>query len=289
MKKALLIISCIFSFTFSSCKGQSTIDISEVSPWCIVTFDKLKRTPEQRIDMLNNLGIKKYGYNWRENNLIDTKKEFRLAKENDIEITSTLIWLNAKRDSIGNLSARNQKMLQILKETDTKPIVWVSFSNNFFKKLNQEASVNLAIDFIKYVKTKTDEAGCQLALYNHKGWFGNPYNQIEILERLQKENINLKIVFNFHHAHDFVDDFSEIFKKIKPYTYHINLNGMVNSDQKIFTLGKGKHEQRMIKTLIKNDYQGSWGVLGHINEEDVEEVLKRNIKGYISLMSNVKN
>ena len=284
--KSFALLTIIALFFSCNTNSKKEIDISEVAPWCIVTFDKLQRTPEQRIAMLKEFGFTKYGYNWREKNLVDTKKEFALAKENNIDITSTLVWLNPKRDSIGKLSPRNQKMLSILKETDNKPIVWVSFSDSFFKKLNQVESIELAINFIKYVKPLIDDAGCKMALYNHRGWFGNPFNQVAILQQLAKDDIHLKMAYNFHHAHHFTDEFDKVVKAISPYIYHINLNGMKKDGPEILTLGAGDLEAKMINTLLENGYKGSWGILGHINEEDVQQVIDRNIKGYKTLMTS---
>ena len=34
--------------------------------WCIVPFDNKNRTPEERAQMLNKLGINKLAYDWRE-------------------------------------------------------------------------------------------------------------------------------------------------------------------------------------------------------------------------------
>ena len=138
-----------------------------------------------------------------------------LAKENGIEINSIFLWLNAKRDSIGKLSPSNEKMLAILEDAAYKPTIWLSFSDNYFKELDQEQSLSLAIEFIKFIKIRANKIGCKIALYNHHGWFGNPHNQVEIIERLPKDS--LKMVYNFHHAHHYLDEFPEIAKKIKPY------------------------------------------------------------------------
>jgi sugar phosphate isomerase/epimerase len=209
------------------------------------------------------------------------KTEFKLAKENNIEINSIFLWLNAKRDSIGKLSPSNQELLSNLKEVEQKPTIWLSFSDNFFKKLNQKESIELSIEMIKFVKLKADELGCKLALYNHHGWFGNPYNQIQILKELNQESITM--VYNFHHAQEYVDDFHDIAKKIKPYLSFVNLNGVKKDGPQILTIGEGDHEYDMIKTLKKEGFNGPWGILGHIKTEDVQVVLKRNINGLNNL------
>jgi len=275
----------VFLFSCTS-KVEHPFNVEEVSPWCIIGFDSLDRSPNQRIDILKEMGFKKYGYNKEKGDLSEMMEEFKLAKENNIEITSIFLWLNAERDSIGKLSASNQELLRNLKKVEYKPTIWLSFSNNFFEELNQEQSIELSVEMIQFVKLKADELGCELALYNHHGWFGNPYNQVKILEKLNQNSIS--IVYNFHHAHKYVDEFPEIVKIIKPYLSFVNLNGLKKEGPQILTIGEGNYEFEMIKHLLDEGYKGPWGILGHIETEDVQKVLKRNIDG-LKLMNSKFN
>lgn len=268
----LITISCSYGQ-----KNKSIINPEEVSPWCIIGFDTKERTPKQRIHLLKKLNLSKYGYNRGKGDLTKMKEEFDLAQKNNIEITSIFLWLNAKRDSIGHLGTANKQLLNNLKNIKQKPTIWVSFSDNFFKKLNQQESIQLSVDMIKHIKSKTDQLGCKLALYNHHGWFGNPYHQLEILNLLNDDSITM--VYNFHHAHEHVDEFSDIAKKITPHLSYVNLNGVKKEGPQILPINKGDYEYKMVKTLLKNNYQGPWGILGHIKTKDVEVVLKENLEG----------
>ncbi|MBT8272921.1 MAG: sugar phosphate isomerase/epimerase [Bacteroidia bacterium] len=280
-------ISLFVLVTLCSCTNvvDQPLNAEEVSPWCIIGFDSLDRSPSQRITMLKELGFKKYGFNKGKGDLSTMTEEFQLAKENNIEITSIFLWLNAERDSIGKLSASNRELLSNLKEVDYKPTIWLSFSDNFFEELNQEQSIELSIEMIRFIKLKADELGCELALYNHHGWFGNPHNQIEILEQLNQDSISM--VYNFHHAQEYVDEFPEIAKKITPYLSYVNLNGVKKEGPQILTIGEGDYEFKMIKDLLDEGYNGPWGILGHIKTEDVQKVLERNVEGLKSMNSKL--
>lgn len=286
MKKLLIIQIIVLVLVISSCakNTEELIKINEVSPWCIIGFDSHDRNPEQRIAMLKEMGLTKYGFNKGKGDLTTMIEEFKLADENSIEITSVFLWLNAKRDSIGELSVANQELLNNLKRVKQKPTIWLSFSQNFFEDLNQDNSIRLSVEMIKFIKSIANEIGCDLALYNHHGWFGNPYHQIEILNRLKDESIS--IVYNFHHAQEYVDEFSDIVKKITPYLSFVNLNGVKKEGPQIITIGEGDHEFEMIKSLKKEGFNGPWGILGHIKTEDVKLVLDRNIEGLKLLNSN---
>ena len=280
MKK--LLKSIILAFLLIPIQGceqteNQFIKINEVSAWCIIGFDSLDRTPEERMDLLNEMGLKKYGFNRGKAEYGKLKHEFKLAKENDIEITSVFLWLNANKDSIGQLSESNEELLGYLEDTEQKPAIWVSFNNNFFENLDAESALEVAVNMIKYTKSRADELGCKLALYNHTGWFGNPLNQINIIKKINKEDIS--IVYNFHHSHDGVDEFIENVKIIKPYLSYVNLNGVKKGGPKILDLGKGDYEYEMINALRKEGYDGPWGILGHIKTEDVKVVLERNLEG----------
>lgn len=281
----ILVLVLVFLFSCSS-KVKYSIDVKEVSPWCILEFDSLDRTPKERIAMLKEMGFTKYGFDKVKGDLSTMKEEFKLARENDIEISSIFLWLNSKRDSIGKLSPSNQEILSNLKEIEEKPTIWVSFSNNFFEGKSQEQSLVLSIEMIKFIKLKADEVGCKLALYNHRGWFGNPHNQLEILRELNEESLTM--VYNFHHAHEYVDEFPEIVKNIKPYLSYVNLNGMKKEGPEILTIGKGDYEYGMIKNLLDEGYVGPWGILGHIKTEDVQKVLTRNLEGLELINSKIK-
>ncbi len=284
-----IVLAILVLVQLSACKDdkETLVLVDEVAPWCIVGFDSMDRTPQERIAMLNELGLKKYGFNRGKAEFGIMKEEFALAKENDIEITSVFVWLNAKRDSIGKLSDANQELLNNLKEVDQKPPVWVSFSDNYFEKIDDAASIKLAAEMIKSIKSTTDKIGCQLALYNHNGWFGNPMNQIEIMKALDDSSITM--VYNFHHGQEYVDDFNEIAKKIRPYLSYVNLNGVKKDGPKIMPIGQGDHEYDMIKILKQEGYKGPWGILGHVKTEDVKKVLEGNMEGLNRLNEKYAN
>ncbi|WP_175288782.1 sugar phosphate isomerase/epimerase family protein [Flagellimonas eckloniae] len=246
-------------------------------PWCIVAFDSIERSPAERIQMLKDLGFSKYAYDWRNKDLDEMEKELDLAKENRIAIISVWFWLNAKRDSFGKLSPANNRVLEIIKRSKLKTTLWLSFSPNFFEGKTQEESMGLALEMIKFIHAKAKEIGCNVALYNHRGWFGNPSNQVELIKMLPQ--CNLRMVYNFHHAHEYLDDFPQIVKKIKPYLTAVNLNGMRKEGPKILPIGEGNQEKGMVNMLINSGFEGPWGVLGHVEHKDVQYVLEQNIKG----------
>ncbi|MGQ1785256.1 MULTISPECIES: sugar phosphate isomerase/epimerase family protein [unclassified Saccharicrinis] len=271
-----ILILLVFIYSCSSAP-KNKIESQDLYPWCIVAYDSLERSPSERINMLKQLGFEKYAYDWRDKHLDNTLTELNLATENDIEIISVWLWLNAKRDSLGKLSLANERFFDIIKQAKLKTTIWVSLSENFFKDLDQEKSLERATDVIRFIAEKAEGIDCKVALYNHTGWFGNPFNQLEIIKNLPQ--YELSMVYNFHHGHNSMDEFHILIKAIKPYLSAVNLNGMEKDGHKILAIGKGNYEKEMIQILKEAGFKGPWGILGHVKGVDVEKILKQNIEG----------
>ena len=248
--------------------------------WCIVPFDNQNRTPEQRIEMLKDLGFVSYAYDWREKHLPEMVKELKLAKGNDIQVNAVWMWID-KSDSIGNLSVNNEKVLMSIKEAGLKTQIWMSFPEDYFENLTETESVEKAGNMISYLSKRANEIGCTLALYNHGGWFGNPDNLVKIIQSLPQHEIG--IIFNFHHAHELLNNYEALVKNMMPYLWAVNLNGMIPAGPKIVTIGEGTEEKMMIEVLVNNGFKGPYGILGHREDADVEKVLQANLEGLKSI------
>lgn len=147
--------------------------------------------------------------------------------------------------------------------------------------LEQEAAVSKGVEMINYLSQRTDSLSVKIGLYNHGSWFGEPKNQIAILKSLP--NRDLGLIYNFHHAHHQLHIYEEIVNDMIPYLWAVNLNGMRKEGPKILPIGQGNLEKEMIEMLLKNGFSGPFGILGHIESEDVELVLKENLQGLSDL------
>ena len=277
------ILICAFApaiFFACSNKTEKTIDMDNYFAWCIVPFDSQNRTPEQRIQMLKEIGFKAYAYDWREKHLAEMAHELRLAKQNDIQITAIWMWIDAS-DTIGRLSANNEKILKIIEETETKTQLWLGISEGWLDGLSDATSMAKCQEMLKFLHSQVAPLGCTIGLYNHGGWFGDPHNQVKLIQNLP--DLDLGIIFNFHHAHELLDDFPALVEAMLPHLWVVNLNGMRAEGPKILTIGQGNLEKEMIDELTKKGFRGPYGILGHIEEEDVKAVLERNLDGLKAL------
>ncbi|MBK5277643.1 MAG: AP endonuclease [Bacteroidia bacterium] len=249
--------------------------------WCIVPFDSVERTPEQRAVMLDELGITQLAYDWRSKHLSTFSDEIKSLQNHNIKLKAVWLWI--ENDSGEILDSANQVILNTLKNNEVKTDLWVGFGNSYFEGLTDEQKLEKGISAVRDLNEKAKEIGCKVNLYNHGDWFGEPENQIKIIEKSELKDIG--IIYNFHHAHQQIENFPTLLQKMMPYLNTVNINGMKVDGPKILAIGGGDQELDMLKTLKSSGYNGTIGIIGHIETEDAKVVLKRNIDGLKSLLS----
>ena len=253
-------------------------------PWSIVGFDVKERTPKERLKMLERLDFGRYAYGNRPKHIPTMQEEWELAKSKDIKIDAVWLYINLNKDQPNALKLESEAVFVNLKKTGLKTQIWIGFQPTYFKSLNDEESLKQSVSMIQYLSKRANDLGCKVALYNHGGWFGKPENQIRIIKSLPDENIG--IIFNFHHAHDALENYSENIKKVFPYLWCVNLNGMKKEGPKIITIGEGDLEKNMIQQLLDLNYKGPFGILGHVKGGDPELILEANYRGLQRLFSD---
>lgn len=240
--------------------------------WCIVPFDSKKRGPAERVEMLSRLGFKHYAYDWRDEHLPTFDTELGELQRRGIELTS--IWFPG-------LDPAGRQLLEVLKRRGIKTQLWVTGGGE--PTASPEAQRQRVVAEAARIRPIAEAAaaqGCSVALYNHGGWFGEPENQIAILDELKLPNVG--IVYNLHHGHSHLARFPELLKKMIPHLVALNLNGMVRDGErdgrKILPLGAGDLDLELLKVIAEGGYRGRIGILGHTND-DAEERLRDNLDG----------
>lgn len=265
-----------------STKVQLDLSMDNLFAWCIVPFDSVERGPQARVEMLKELRFPAYAYDWREKHLPEMEEEWKLAQANGIDVMAVWMWIDVNADQPGKLSAANEQVLASIARSQLKTQVWVGFNSNYFQDFSEEERINRGVDMVTYLRERMGAIDCRMALYNHGDWFGEPANQVKIIETMQAKDIG--IIFNFHHAHSQIDRFSSIVETMLPYLWAVNLDGLKKEGPKILPIGEGDHEAAMLTILQDYGYDGPFGILGHIEEADVHEVLKENLSGLKTIM-----
>jgi sugar phosphate isomerase/epimerase len=245
--------------------------------WCIVPFDSKKRGPVERVAMLERLGFRHYAYDWRDEHVPTFDTEVMELQKRSIELTA--VWFPA-------LDANGKKLLDVLKTRGVKTQLWVTGGGEPTRTAEERRQRVVAeANRLRPIAEAAATQGCTVGLYNHGGWFGEPENQLAILDELKLPNVG--IVYNLHHGHLQLDRFPELLKKMMPHLYVLNLNGMVvrgdEDGRKILPLGAGVLDLWLLKTIRDSGYRGPIGVLGHTND-DAEERLQDNLDGLAWLL-----
>ena len=278
--KNLAILFIVISMGITACTsgnsdGDSLFEKENLLAWCIVPFDADMRTPQERAEMLDDLGITKFAYDYRDEHIPSFREEIETLKDHHISLDAVWLWVDPRWEEPLNNAGR--EIFDILRETGTKTEIWLGLPDNAFEGLSDEESFSIAVKVVRDIHQEALEIGCSIALYNHGGWFGEPDNLVRIIDTIGSDKV--KIVYNFHHAHHQVDQFGENLELMLPYLSTININGMRVEGPKIITLGQGDRELEMLRIIKASGYSGLIGLIGHTDGEDIRVVLERNLKG----------
>lgn len=273
----VMLVSGIKMLAQKPSKNQDLLSEKNLVAWCIVPFDNQNRNPQQRIEMLKRLNFSQYAYDWRHQHLATFPEEIKLAKENKVKIAAVWIWIDKNSDAPGKLGDDNETLLSMLKDAGLKTQLWIGFNNNFYEYDDDETKVTKGVEMLKYLQERTKGLVSGIGLYNHGDWFGEPENQIKIIKKMKSKNIGL--IYNFHHGHAQIESFPLLLEKMTPWLWTVNINGMKKEGPQILTVGDGDRELEMLRALTKSEFKGTIGILGHIETEDVEKVLRRNLDG----------
>lgn len=237
----------------------------KLAAWCIVPFDAKKRGPEARAKMLARFGIKRCAYDWRGEHVKEFEEEIIQYKKHGIELFA--FW------------AGHDEAYKLFQKYDIHPQVWRTLGSP--TEGSYKEMVSAAADSVSVLAKRLDQIGCELGLYNHGGWGGEPKNLVAVSEELhERGHKNVGIVYNWHHGHGHIEDWKESLELMKPHLLCLNLNGMNDGAKpKILDLSHGQHDQAMLKVVIESGYEGPIGILDHRTELDTEVALRANLEG----------
>ena len=250
-----------------SADQMSLFDRKNIVAWCIVPFDNMKRSPEQRAEMVQKLGITKVAYDWRAEHVPEFEQEILEYQKHGIEFFA--FW------------GMHDDAFKLFEKYNLHPQLWIMMSD---KGVTQDEKVKNAAAALLPTLDKAKTLGSKVGLYNHGGWAGEPENMVAVCEYLRKNHAveNVGIVYNQHHGHSHVDRFAEALAAMKPYLLCLNLDGMMrdgeNRGMKIQPFGQGELDLSMLKIIADSDYRGPIGIIGH-TQDDVELRLQDNLDG----------
>src|SRR6185369_2139908 len=182
-------------------RGENVFRRDNLIAWCIVPFDAKRRGPEERAAMLQRLGFKHFAYDYRAEHVPTFDAEIFACKKHGVSLDAW--WFP------GTLNDEAKHILEVCRRNDIRPQLWVSGGGEPTKSPEeQQRRIEQEAARLRPIAEVAAKQGMQVGLYNHGGWFGEPENQIAIIEKLKLPNVG--IVYNLHHGHDQVDRLDKI-------------------------------------------------------------------------------
>ncbi len=243
--------------------------------WCIVPFDTKNRGPVERAEMLNKLGITRLAYDWREKHIPTFDEEIEACRSHHIKLEAFWMYSGPNPEQDQGLQA----VLDVLKGKKVKTQIWLMIGGiKGMEQMSQEEKIKAVARPVQYVVERAAALGCTVGLYNHGGWFGEPENQLAVIDYLKKPNLGM--VYNFHHAEEHIERFPQFFPKILPHLLALNLAGLRKGNPvKVVPIGDGDAEQGMMEVVKKSGYKGPIGIINEDTAPDAEVGLMLNMNG----------
>ena len=264
---AMAIVS-LTSARVTAADAPSLFDHKNIAAWCIVPFDSVKRDPAQRAEMVQKLGITKVAYDWRAEHVPQFEQEILEYQKHGIEFFA--FW------------GMHEDAFELFEKHKLHPQIWLTAPSP--GAATRDERIQQAVAALLPAVERTRQLGCQLGLYNHGGWGGEPENLVAVCEYLRQQHDakHVGIVYNQHHGHSHVDRFTEAMAAMKPYLLCLNLDGMMRDGDKrgmkIIPLGHGELDLSLLKIIASSGYSGPLGIIGH-TDDDVEHRLSDNLEG----------
>ena len=269
------LVLCAIGTQILSASAAEVMDLfarENLIAWCLVPFDAKKRGPEERAAMLEKLGFKHFAYDYRAEHIPTWDAELEALQRHQVSLDAW--WFPT------SLNEEARQTLDLFQRHGVHPQLWVMGGGAPTRDAaEQQARVESEAKRIRSIAEAAAGVGCKVALYNHGSWFGEPENQLAIIERLQRDGVtNVGIVYNLHHGHEHLARFPLLLKKMKPHLLALNLNGMTRGGEKILPLGQGELDLQLLRMIRDSGWRGLVGILNH-TDEDAEARLLDNLDG----------
>jgi Concanavalin A-like lectin/glucanases superfamily len=257
--------------------GMRLFSKENLVAWCVVPFDAARRGPEARAKMLAGLGIRRLAYDWRDEHIPTWDLEVESLRAAGVDLTA--FWAPANTDQ--PLSEPHWvKIIELIDRHKLNMQLWVMLNDGLVQQTPEGERASTIADWLSPLASELERRSCQLALYNHGGWSGEPENLVAMVRELRRRGMaNTGIVYNLHHAHDILPEFEKHLATMRDYLFCLNLNGMRAAGPKILPLGAGDDDLSILAAIVRSGYSGPIGILDHREELDAEESLRQNLEG----------
>jgi sugar phosphate isomerase/epimerase len=282
-RKVLFVCIVLLSQLSRAETPPSLWDKNNLIAWCVVPGDTQKRTPEQRADMVQQLGFKHYAYDWRDEHVPTFDAEADSILKRGIDFFAWWFPTDAA-------DPHAQMILDVCARHQIHPQLWVmGVDDSKVPHVDQPGRIKWEADRIRKLVELAAPYHCKIEIYNYQGWISKPTNEMAVLDLLKTEGIpKVGIIYNFSHAQGDKANFTAIWKDLEPYVAAVNLSGVSLAKGDLLYLTEGDQELNMMRTIQQSGWQGPIGIISDRNI-DSEVALKKNLQGFAVLSAKLQS
>ena len=262
----------------------------------IVAYDAPDRTPDQRAAMLTRVGLTRIVWDWREEHALRFAPELDALERHGIAIVG--LWCPMPlphpgepeaRAALGVVDPHVRAQVEQLRRRALTPDLWtcVEFGEEGtparLAPAIQRDRVRRVADHLEPLVRLAEDASMRVSLTNHLGWFGEPENQVEVIDELaSRELTNVRIAYQFQHGHHHAHRFQDVLDVMRPHLGSIALSGVdpdgIQTGRKILPWGAGRMDRKLAHLVMASGWEGQIAVQGH-SVDDVEPRLLDSLEG----------
>ena len=252
--------------------------VETLAAWCVVPYDDRERSPQERADVLAKLGIDALAWDWRDEHVEHFGEQLDALAERNLTLAA--IWAPIPD---GELNPALETQVCIASDRGLAPQLWACAEFGAPGPMTAAGEPKPYAERLEPLAKLTADHGMTLALYNHMGWFGEPLNQLGILDELATMGFaNTGLAYMQHHGHAHIDDFAELWPQFQHAVVALGLNGMRDGalwgDGKVLPYGHGPRDLELARVIADSGWRGLTAVIGH-TMDPIEHRLADDLAG----------
>ena len=127
--------------------------------WCIVPYDAEERGPEERAQMLRDLGITMLAYDWRERHMPTFDAEWEALNKHGIKLQA--FWMVTGLEPAGDPTV--ERVFDFVERNNVQTQLWTYIvETEEFRNMDPEQKVEKVVEILGYLADRAERTQCQI-------------------------------------------------------------------------------------------------------------------------------
>lgn len=259
-------------------------------------FDSITRTPRERAQMLERIGVSRVVWDWREDSVGALASQMDAFRAAGIALEGMWTPVPLPEPTAPDYDSRFGEVpalaLSLMREAALRglsPDLWTPLAYGppgpppEISNREHAAEVARAADHLAPLATAAQGFGMGLVLANHGGWAGEPRTMVDVVTALGARGLrNVGVALQLQHGHHLVPELDRHLAALGDNVIAIVLSGVDAgaqlSGRLILPFGAGSRDRWTLHALLDSAWQGR--VLVHaMGDDDAEARLLDSLEG----------